>query len=48
MLIAHPELNPHKDEDIIEKFTTLWGDSEEWDKETLELIINVGRESLDS
>ncbi|KAJ7439661.1 L-amino acid oxidase [Mycena latifolia] len=44
MLISHPELNPNKDEDIIEKFQKLWGKSEELDNETLATVVNLGRD----
>ena len=43
MLIAHPELNPNKGEDIIKKFQDEWGKSEELDDETLAHVVNLGR-----
>ncbi|KAF8804924.1 FAD/NAD(P)-binding domain-containing protein [Phlegmacium glaucopus] len=43
MLIAHPELNPNKDEDIIKKFQDIWGKSEELDDDTLAQVVNLGR-----
>lgn len=47
MLIAHPELNPNKNEDIIKTFTDIWGHSEEIDRDVLELVVNVGRPQSD-
>jgi hypothetical protein len=44
MLVAHPELNPNPKEDILEKFASLWGDSEEWDNTILEKHVYIGRE----
>ncbi|KAJ6476931.1 L-amino acid oxidase [Mycena sanguinolenta] len=44
LLISHPELNPHKDENIIQKFQDIWGKSEEMDDETLKAVVNLGRE----
>ncbi|KAG5637252.1 hypothetical protein H0H81_005251 [Sphagnurus paluster] len=35
LLQNHPELNPNPRENIIEKFTTIWGPSEEWDPKDL-------------
>lgn len=43
MLIAHPELNPNKNEDIFKKFTDMWGRSEEIDRDVLEVVVNLGR-----
>lgn len=43
MLIAHPELNPNPNEDIIKKFQDIWGKSEELDSETLATVVNLGR-----
>jgi hypothetical protein len=44
MLIAHPELNPNLDENIIDKFISLWGPSEEWDEKKLAKHLYVGQE----
>ena len=44
MLAAHPELNPQPSEDIVKKFTDLWGASEEWDDKVLEKHVYLGRE----
>ncbi|KAJ3505377.1 hypothetical protein NLJ89_g7452 [Agrocybe chaxingu] len=44
MLLAHPELNPNPNEDIIAKFKKEWGDSEEWDQRTLATHTYLGRE----
>jgi hypothetical protein len=44
VLVAHQELNPDPEEDILKKFTSLWGDSEEWDNKTLEKHVYIGRE----
>ncbi|KAG5634273.1 hypothetical protein H0H81_002578 [Sphagnurus paluster] len=35
LLQNHPELNPNPGENIIEKFKSLWGPSEEWDPKDL-------------
>ena len=43
LLIAHPELNPNKNEDIIKKFQDKWGKSEELDDDTLTTVVNLGR-----
>ncbi|EKM59015.1 uncharacterized protein PHACADRAFT_136177 [Phanerochaete carnosa HHB-10118-sp] len=43
MLIAHPELNPNPKEDIIDKFVKIWGATEEYDNESLETVVNLGR-----
>jgi len=43
MLAAHPELNPRPGEDIMRKFTALWGSSEEWDDRVLEKHVYLGR-----
>ncbi|KIJ46262.1 hypothetical protein M422DRAFT_778531 [Sphaerobolus stellatus SS14] len=44
MLKAHPELNPNPKEDIIQKFLSSWGDTEEWDNKVLEKHVYIGRE----
>ncbi|KAF8636250.1 hypothetical protein AX16_011020 [Volvariella volvacea WC 439] len=44
MLLAHPELNPNPNEDIVAKFKKEWGDSEEWDQRTLATLTYLGRE----
>ena len=44
MLLAHPELNPNPDEDIIAKFKREWGNSEEWDQRTLAKHTSLGRQ----
>jgi hypothetical protein len=44
ILIEHPELNPNPGENIVEKFKTLWGESEEWDKKLLNKHLYVARE----
>jgi len=44
MLLAHPELNPNPNEDIIAKFKKEWGDSEEWSQDTLEKHTFLARE----
>jgi hypothetical protein len=44
MLMEHPELNPNPNEDIIQKFKTLWGASEEWDDRLLGKHLYVARE----
>lgn len=44
MLIAHPELNPNPNEDIVRKFVNEWGESEEWDEKHGVKHIYLGRE----
>ncbi|EAU89602.1 L-amino acid oxidase [Coprinopsis cinerea okayama7 len=44
MLIAHPELNPNPNEDIIAKFKKEWGATEEWDEKTLAKLTYLNRE----
>jgi hypothetical protein len=44
MLIEHPELNPNPGENIVEKFKTLWGASEEWDEKLLNKHLHAARE----
>ncbi|KXN82680.1 hypothetical protein AN958_02304 [Leucoagaricus sp. SymC.cos] len=44
MLLAHLELNPNPNEDIIAKFKKEWGDSEEWDQRTLVKHTYLGHE----
>jgi hypothetical protein len=44
MLLAHPELNPNPRENIIEKFKTIWGPSEEWDDKQLANHLYVARD----
>lgn len=44
MLIEHPELNPNPKENIVEKFKTLWGASEEWDEKLLSKHLYVSRQ----
>lgn len=48
MLVAHPELNPDKSVDIIGKFTSMWGDSEEWATEVLTKVVDYGRLPLNA
>jgi hypothetical protein len=49
MLVAHPELNPTPNEDIIRKFMDEWGASEEWDEKRLQKHVYLGeRSSKDS
>jgi hypothetical protein len=44
MLIEHPELNPNPRENIVEKFKTLWGASEEWDEKLLNKHLYITHE----
>ena len=44
MLLAHPELNPNPNEDIVAKFKREWGDSEEWAQEMLAKHTSLARE----
>lgn len=44
MLLAHPELNPNPKENIINKFISLWGPSEEWDEKQLAKHLYIARE----
>ncbi|KAE9402991.1 hypothetical protein BT96DRAFT_815577 [Gymnopus androsaceus JB14] len=44
MLVAHPELNPNPNEDIIKKFINEWGESEEWDEKKGAKHVYLGRE----
>ncbi|KIK62636.1 hypothetical protein GYMLUDRAFT_164923 [Collybiopsis luxurians FD-317 M1] len=44
MLVAHPELNPNPEEDILERFMEEWGESEEWDDKKGAKHIYLGRE----
>ncbi|KAF5392271.1 hypothetical protein D9757_001577 [Collybiopsis confluens] len=44
MLVAHPELNPNPEEDIMAKFITEWGESEEWDDKKGAKHVYLGRE----
>jgi hypothetical protein len=44
MLIAHPELNPNPNEDIMKKFMDLWGSSDEWpDEDAFTKQVYLGR-----
>ncbi|KAG8835722.1 hypothetical protein FRC17_001513 [Serendipita sp. 399] len=43
MLVAHPELNPNPQENIMKKFMDEWGNSEEWDDKKLEKHVYLGR-----
>lgn len=44
MIVAHPEIVPNPAQDTMLKFTTEWGDSEEWDQRTLAKHTYLGRE----
>jgi hypothetical protein len=43
MLLAHPELNPNKDENILAKFLKIWDPSLEWDDAVLRKHVDDAR-----